>query len=122
MHDGRVVRLRSYQFSLFLAGFFYPPLTGSLCDVLCIIIIFFFLPETVPRERKRMVTPVESVKRMIGTFLSRDNPKRRVLLLLLLAAFFIGVFGDYGSSKVGIVSSFSPPFSAFLHRRGSFGA
>ncbi|KAK7104916.1 proton-coupled folate transporter-like [Littorina saxatilis] len=91
-------------------GFFFPSLTAGMFDLLCIFIVIAFLPETVTRDRKCMMTPWGSLKRIWTTFSSRDNPHQRALLLVLLLAFFIGVFGDYPAMKLDVLYLMDQPF------------
>ena len=83
----------------FAPGFFYPSLTCTLIYLVCIILVLF-LPETVPRDRKKVVSPLKTLQRMVGVYVPRDSASRRTMLLLALAAFFMVTFSFFPFNTV----------------------
>nr|KAG5700573.1 hypothetical protein BaRGS_015369 [Batillaria attramentaria] len=86
-------------------GFLYVSLLASGLLLVCLVIILCGLPETVPRDRKRLISPLEGVKRMCKVFVARDHPYQAALLLLGLLAFFMVDFPAYSTSKLQWCSS-----------------
>ncbi|KAK7492505.1 hypothetical protein BaRGS_00016171, partial [Batillaria attramentaria] len=70
-------------------GYFYPSLVACLLILVCILIITVLLPETLPQDRKRFVSPLTSLRHFAGTFRSRDNPYRQAMLAMGLLAFLL---------------------------------
>ena len=83
----------------FAPGFFYPSLTCALIYFVCIILVLL-LPETVPRDRKKVASPLKALQRMIGAYVPRDSASRRTMLLLALAAFFMITFSYFPFNTV----------------------
>ncbi|KAK7116202.1 hypothetical protein V1264_001926 [Littorina saxatilis] len=83
-------------------GFFYPSLAASSLILVCVFLICL-LPETVPRDRKKLISPIKAFRRVIGTFLPRDNVYRRAMLLVGITAFFITTLPVYCTETVSFL-------------------
>ncbi|KAK7492506.1 hypothetical protein BaRGS_00016172 [Batillaria attramentaria] len=103
------------------AGYFYPSLAACLLNLACILIIAVLLPETLPRDRKRFVSPLASFKHLIGTFIARDNAYRQALLLLSLVAFLISTLPTMSVSSVENLFFMNEPFCWDAIQIGIFG-
>nr|KAG5703644.1 hypothetical protein BaRGS_002518 [Batillaria attramentaria] len=102
-------------------GYFYPSLAACLLNLACILIIAVLLPETLPRDRKRFVSPLASFKHLIGTFIARDNAYRQALLLLSLVAFLISTLPTMSVSSVENLFFMNEPFCWDAIQIGIFG-
>lgn len=84
--------------SCFAPGFFYPSVVSSLLLLICVLVIACCLPETLPGKQKKVISPVESARRMVEVFTSDEDTRKR--LLLSLVSLFLAYFAFISISKV----------------------
>ena len=72
------------------AGFKFPAITAASISFVNLLIVSFFLPETLPRNMRQKRLPVlRSVKRVVDFYLSSDFKGKRSLYILMIASFVI---------------------------------
>ena len=71
-------------------GFMFPAITAASMSFINLLVVSFFLPETLPRSMRQKRLPVlRSVKRVIDFYLSSDFKGKRSLYILMIASFVI---------------------------------
>ena len=68
--------------------------------LLSVTVILLWIPETIPRHRKKWLSPLEGAKRVFEVYLSSGQPYQRLLLWLGLLAFFFAELPEMSDTKV----------------------
>ncbi|XP_076450013.1 lysosomal proton-coupled steroid conjugate and bile acid symporter SLC46A3-like [Babylonia areolata] len=103
------------------AGFLYPAMVAAALQLLSIL-LFLLLPETIPRDRKKVISPLKAVGRVVRTFIPRGQPEKKVLLLLAMLAFFINTLFKLGTIQLEYLYLMDHPFCWSSLTQGVWGS
>lgn len=91
-------------------GFFYPILTCFGILVLCILVIFLFLPSPSANEKRIFKNPFAHLKRVFSFYHRDEPPRKRIQYWLCILVMFFYCQTDDGRGGVETLNQINSPF------------